>query len=70
MMREDGDQPYRRFARQNAVLSMMVDALGKSRGRVTADACYRLRERMTENQCRIYELKGIVGLVMGARPGD
>jgi hypothetical protein len=69
-MPEDAEQEYRFLARENLLLAMIIHALGDTWTNATAGIAYRLRERMTENQCRMYQLKGISGVAMGARPRD
>jgi hypothetical protein len=61
-MLTDCDALYRLFTRQNAVLTLMLDALADSNDEVSANVRFALRELMTENQCHMYALKGISGL--------
>jgi hypothetical protein len=69
-MPEDAEQEYRFLARENLLLAMIIHALGDTWTDTTAGLAYWLRVRMTENQCCMYQLKGISGVVQGARPKD
>jgi hypothetical protein len=62
------EQEYRILARENLLLAVIVHALGDTWTDTTAGLSYWLRVRMTENQCRMYQLKGISGVVTSARP--